>query len=89
MFTSAAEAWKAGDIEVRTIFIAMAAVAAAGMVSVSDAPAVPVNGVVIDHVADVALLTGQVHCRWYPHRHRHNRPHGWGRGCAGSHPPKK
>jgi hypothetical protein len=77
------------ESEMRTILIAMVAVAGIGVVSVSNAPAAPINGVVIDNAANAGLLSDQVHCRWYPHRHRNNNPHGWGRGCGSPPPPRK
>ena len=71
----------------RSILIAMAAVAGIGFVGVNYAAAAPVNGAVIDNAANAMPPSEQVHCRWYPHRHRNNIPHGWGRGC-GPHSPK-
>jgi hypothetical protein len=73
---------KMGQAEMRTVLIAVVTVAGIGVVGVSNAPASPINGVVVDDAANIGLLTEQVHCRWYPHRHRNNYPHGWGRGCA-------
>ena len=70
----------------RTILIAVVAVVGVGVAGVSNAPAAPVNGVVIDDAATAMLLSSQVHCRWYPHRHRNNAPHGWGRGCGKTRP---
>jgi hypothetical protein len=34
----------------------------------------------IRQAADALDLTEAVHCRKYPHRHRHG--HGWSRGCS-------
>ena len=73
----------------RTILIAMVAVAGIGIAGVSNAAAAPINGVVIDNAANAILLSDQAHCRWYPHRHRNNNPHGWGRGCGKPLPRKK
>jgi hypothetical protein len=73
----------------RSILIAMAAVAGIGFVGVSYVAAAPVNGAVINHAADAVPLSEQVHCRWYPHRHRNNVPHGWGRGCGPRAPKHK
>ena len=70
----------------RTILIAAAAGIA--VLAAGNASAAPVNGAVLKEAAQAAVPTQQVHCRWYPHRHRNNIPHGWGRGC-GPKPPKK
>jgi hypothetical protein len=66
----------------RMTLIAAAAVAGIGILGLSNATAAPANGVVIGSAASAGLLSDQVHCRWYPHRHRNNIPHGWGRGCG-------
>ena len=67
----------------RTILIALVAAAGIGVGSISSVPAAPINGGVIDSAANTGAVTDQVHCKWYPHRHRNNIPHGWGRGCGG------
>jgi hypothetical protein len=67
----------------RTILIAMAAVAVQGFATVTSVPAAPINAAVINIAANTVSLNDQVHCRWYPHRHRNGVPHGWGRGCGG------
>jgi hypothetical protein len=72
----------------RATLIAMAAVAGITFVGMGDISAAPINGGVIDKAAITGALTDQVHCRWYPHRHRNNIPHGWGRGCGGGRGPK-
>ena len=72
----------------RATLIAMAAVAGITVVGVGSMSAAPINGGVIDKAANTGALTDQVHCRWYPHRHRNKIPHGWGRGCGGGPGPK-
>ena len=57
-------------------------IAGIGFLGASDAPAAPVNGTAIGGAADAGLVSRDVHCRWYPHRHRNKIPHGWGRGCG-------
>jgi hypothetical protein len=68
----------------RTILLAMATTAGIGFAGVTSISAAPVNGGVIDSAANAGTLIEQVHCKWYPHRHRGGKPHGFGRGC-----PKK
>jgi hypothetical protein len=68
----------------RTILLVTAAAASMGIAGVSGISAAPINGAAIDSAANAGLLTEQVDCRRYPHRHRGANPHGWGRGC----PPK-
>jgi hypothetical protein len=71
----------------RATLIAMVAVAGITVVGVGNISAAPFNGGVIDK-ANTGVLTDPVHCKWYPHRHRRNIPHGWGRGCGGGPVPK-
>ena len=66
----------------RTILIAMATAGGVGLVGASNTLAAPITGVVIDNAVNTESLIDQVHCRWYPHRHRGGIPHGWGRGCG-------
>ena len=65
----------------RTILFAMIATAGIAFAAVSGSSAAPINGSVIDSAANAAVLTTQVHCRRYPHRHRGGIPHGFGFGC--------
>ena len=68
----------------RTVLFAMVAAAGIGLAGTTGISAAPVNGAVIDNAANAGLLTEEVHCRRYPHRHRGANPHGFGFGC-----PKK
>jgi hypothetical protein len=65
----------------RTILFAMAATVAIGFSATTSTSAAPVNGAVIETAAQAVQVTEQVHCRRYPHRHRHAIPHGFGFGC--------
>jgi hypothetical protein len=65
----------------RTILFAMFVTAGIGLASTTGTSAAPANGAVIESAANAVLATEQVHCRRYPHRHRHAVPHGWGFGC--------
>jgi len=67
----------------RTILLAMIATAGIGLAAMTGTSAAPINGAVIDTAASAGQVTVQVHCRRYPHRHRHGFPHGWGFGCRG------
>ena len=75
----------------RTILIAMLVAAGIGLTATTGVLAGPANGVAISAAADATLLTEDVHCRRYPHRHRGAKPHGWGFGCPKktTTPPKK
>ena len=66
----------------RTILFAMIATAAIGLSATTGASAAPANGAVIDTAAQAIQVTEQVHCRRYPHWHRHGIPHRFGRGCG-------
>ncbi len=72
----------------RIILLALAAVAAIGVLGMSHVSAAPIGGAVINSAAEAGRLSQPVHCRWYPHRHRANNPHGWGKGCAAPAPKK-
>jgi hypothetical protein len=73
----------------RGILMLLGAIAVIGATSVSDASAAPASLAAIDNAPKDGLLTTAVHCRWYPHRHRNNNPHAWGRGCGPAHGRKK
>jgi hypothetical protein len=64
----------------RTILFAIIATVGIGFASTTGTAA-PVNGAVIESAANAVLVTEQVHCRRYPHRHRGGIPHGFGFGC--------
>lgn len=65
----------------RTIGFVMLVMTGIGLGGASGV-ASPTNGVVIGQAS--SLLTQEVDCRRYPHRHRGAKPHGIGFGC-----PKK
>ena len=65
----------------RTILLAMIATAGIAFATMTGSSAAPINGSVIDSAANTGVLTTQVHCRRYPHRHRGGVPHGFGFGC--------
>jgi hypothetical protein len=72
----------------RTTLLAAIAAAGIGIIGTSTAPAAPINGQVIDKAAQTTAMVDQVHCKWYPHRHRGKNPHGWGRGCGPGQKPR-
>jgi hypothetical protein len=49
----------------------------------------PANPAIISNAAATGLLSEQVHCRRYPHRHRGANPHGFGFGCPKKPPVSK
>ena len=53
-----------------------------GLVGLTNTSAGPAIGVVIDNAVGDGLLTFEVDCRRYPHRHRNAKPHGLGFGCT-------
>jgi hypothetical protein len=65
----------------RTILFAMVATVGVGFASMTGTSAAPINGAVIDSAANATVITEQVHCKRYPHRHRGGIPHGFGFGC--------
>ena len=65
----------------RTIMFALVAAAGLALAGAGGSSAAPANGAVIDVASKAADVATQVHCRRYPHRHRHAMPHGWGFGC--------
>ena len=68
----------------RAMLFAMSAVAVIGFAGSSSLSATPFGGVAVGNAANAGLVTEEVDCRRYPHRHKNARPHGWGFGC-----PKK
>ena len=73
----------------RTVLFAMVAAAGIGLAGTTGTSAAPANGAVIDNAANAGLLTEEVHCRRYPHRHRGANPHGFGFGCPKPAPKAK
>jgi hypothetical protein len=72
----------------RAILCAMSAVAVIGFVATPALSAAPSGGAAIGNAALPGLLTEEVDCRRYPHRHRNAKPHGWGFGCPKRKGPK-
>jgi hypothetical protein len=72
----------------RNILCAMSAVAVIGFVGSTSLSAAPSSGSAIANAAQTGLLTQEVDCRRYPHRHRNAKPHGWGFGCPKRKAPK-
>jgi hypothetical protein len=68
----------------RAILWAVSALAVIGLAGMTSLSAAPSSGVAIGTAANTGLLTEEVDCRRYPHRHKNARPHGFGFGC-----PKK
>jgi len=73
----------------RTLLFGLALAAGFALIGTTSGSAGPVNGAVIDTAANTALLTDEVDCRRYPHRHRGGKPHGFGFGCPKKPPVKK
>jgi hypothetical protein len=68
----------------RTIVCATLISAGLGLLWTPSSLAMPANPGMIANAAATGLLSEQVHCRKYPHRHSAANPHGFGFGC-----PKK
>jgi hypothetical protein len=68
----------------RAMLLATIAATSFGFAGITHSAAGPANGMAIENAFQGGLLTTQIDCRRYPHRHQNARPHGFGFGC-----PKK
>ena len=66
-----------------TLFATIAAISF-GCAAATPSAAGPASSLAIHNAFQDDLLTSEVDCRRYPHRHQNARPHGFGFGC-----PKK
>jgi hypothetical protein len=73
----------------RTIVCATLISVGLGLMWIPGSTAMPTNPAIISNAAATGLLTEQVHCRRYPHRHRGANPHGFGFGCPKKPPVSK
>jgi hypothetical protein len=78
-----------GEEPMRLLFLGTVLAAGLSLTGTTNGATGPVNGAVIGTAANTALLTDNVDCRRYPHRHRGAKPHGFGFGCPKKPPAKK
>jgi hypothetical protein len=77
-----------GETHMRAVLYSFFALAALGLAGTTTLSAAPSGGTAIGNAANAGLLTEEVDCRRYPHRHRNAKPHGLGFGCPKRKPAK-